>query len=66
MLEQIARIKKELDEMLALMLDKKDHTDVAVPIFEANASISKAEVLLMMKNLSVEQLKQLGIKEPIA
>lgn len=66
MLEQITKIKKELDEMLGLMLDKKDHTDVAVAIFGANKEIAKAEILLMMKNLSAEQLKNLGIEAPIA
>jgi hypothetical protein len=63
--DQLGRIKIELDEMLKLMLDKKDHTDVAVAIFSANKEIARAEVLLMMKNLSEQQRKELGIEDPI-
>ena len=62
---QLKRIKLELDGMLQLMLDKKDHTDVAVAIFNASKEVCHAEVLVMMKNLSAEQLKELGIQEPI-
>jgi hypothetical protein len=62
---QLGRIKTELDGMIRLMLDKEDHVDVASAIFAASAQVCKAEVLLMMKTLSEQQLKELGIKIPI-
>lgn len=59
---QLAKIKHELDEMLKLMLDKKDHVEVATAIFSASTQVCKAEVLLMTMHLSEEQAKELGFK----
>ena len=62
LVKQLGKIKLELDEMLKLMLDKKDHVDVATAIFGASTQVCRAEVALMMKKLSEEQKKELGIE----
>lgn len=63
LIDQVRKIKKELDAMVKALLNQKGYIDVVKPIFTASTEISRAEILLMMRDMTPEQMKELGMTE---
>ena len=59
---QLKRIRTELDALIKMMLETKE-TEIATIIFGASTEVNRAEVALLLRTLSKEQLKELGIDE---